>query len=469
MRHELVTRPCRTPDELHAWVRLFCGLNVPRIATCPAHDAPFEYLRRAYFEPASDLVIWAPRGGGKTRLAAVATLLDLLHKPGTSVRVLGGSLEQSMKMWDYLLPDLLRIAGKLLKDKPREGTKRISLINGSNAAVLTQSERAVRGLRVQKLRCDEVELFDERIWEAAQLTTKTGTHAIGAVEAASTFHRSGGLMAKIVESAKRRGVPVVQWCLADVLAACPDERKCEGCGLYDECRSVAKRTGRTGFISIDDALRMKGRVSSETWDAEMLCRRPTTRGQVFPTFDESVHVRPMSGWDYETMLGIDFGFAAPFVCLWIASFEKGKRLHVYDEYVQPGRTLPEHVQQIIARRHAVKRVFCDPAGAAINGHTAASDVAVLRSAGFRVSHRPSRIVAGLELIRRRLKPATGQPRLFIDPKCVKLIAALRSYRYPETGGELPIKDGTHDHPLDALRYALVNLECGAMPVRVRAY
>ncbi len=78
-------------------------------------------------------------------------------------------------------------------------------------------------------------------------------------------------------------------------------------------------------------------------------------------------------------------------------------------------------------------------------------------------------MAGLELIRRRLKPATGQPRLFIDPKCVKLIAALRSYRYPETGGELPIKDGTHDHPLDALRYALVNLECGAMPVRVRAY
>jgi hypothetical protein len=94
----LLLRSCRTDDELHAWVRLYTGLDVPRQPVCPGHDAPFDYLRYSYFEPASDLVVWAPRGGGKTRLAAVATLLDLLHKPPASVRILGGSLEQSMKM-----------------------------------------------------------------------------------------------------------------------------------------------------------------------------------------------------------------------------------------------------------------------------------------------------------------------------------------------------------------------------------
>jgi len=35
----------------------------------------------------------------------------------------------------------------------------VRLENGSGAAVLTQSEKAVRGVRVQKVRCDEVELF----------------------------------------------------------------------------------------------------------------------------------------------------------------------------------------------------------------------------------------------------------------------------------------------------------------------
>ena len=106
--------PCGTPDQLHAWARYWLGLDVPRTAVCGGHDAPFEYLRRAYFEPAGDAVVWAPRGGGKTRLAAAATLLDLLHKPGTGVRVLGGSLEQSMKLWEYLLPDLRRLGGRLL-------------------------------------------------------------------------------------------------------------------------------------------------------------------------------------------------------------------------------------------------------------------------------------------------------------------------------------------------------------------
>ncbi|MEL7240324.1 MAG: hypothetical protein AAGK78_15810, partial [Planctomycetota bacterium] len=72
---QILHRPCRNADALHAWVRLFCGLDVPRVATCENHDAPFDYLVATYFEPASDLIVWAPRGGGKTRLAAVATLL----------------------------------------------------------------------------------------------------------------------------------------------------------------------------------------------------------------------------------------------------------------------------------------------------------------------------------------------------------------------------------------------------------
>jgi hypothetical protein len=33
---------------------------------------------------------------------------------------------------------------------------------------------------------------------------------------------------------------------------------------------------------------------------------------------------------------------------------------------------------------------------------------------------------------------------------------MQCYRYPEAGGEIPIKDGEHDHPIDALRYHFVN-------------
>src|SRR5882724_3017194 len=97
--------PCVNEEKLREWLETYLGLTFAKKGICAGHSSPFEYLWRAYREPASDLVVWAPRGGGKTRLGALATLLDLIHKPGVSVRILGGSLEQSLRMWEHLFPD----------------------------------------------------------------------------------------------------------------------------------------------------------------------------------------------------------------------------------------------------------------------------------------------------------------------------------------------------------------------------
>ncbi|MDL1948463.1 hypothetical protein FBQ97_01430 [Acidobacteria bacterium ACD] len=55
--------------------------------------------------------------------------------------------------------------------------------------------------------------------------------------------------------------------------------------------------------------------------------------------------------------------------------------------------------------------------------------------------------------------------LRIDPRCARLIEALRSYHYPaEQRDSLePVKDGS-DHACDALRYLVVNLDGEARPV-----
>lgn len=474
---EQLLSPCRSASALHLWVRNFLGMDIPVRAVCAGHDAPFEYLRRSYFEPGRDLVVWAPRGGGKTRLGAVATLLDLLHKPGISVRILGGSVEQSLKMWEHLLPDLEHLAGDWLAGRTR--SRRVELASGSRAAVLTQSQRAVRGLRVQKLRCDEVELFDPDVWEAAQLVTQSmklhhpvdnrreadlsgdseasWTEVAGVVEALSTLHAPYGLMNKVVESAQSAGTPVVRWCVLDVLERCPRDRECNTCPLWDDCRGVAKERCN-GFVRIDDAIAMKRRVSASTWQAEMLCRRPSVRDSVFPAFDPAVHVREAVAMNSATIqMAIDFGYANPFVCLWIAN--GGGQTHVIDEYVQPRQTVQEHVKHLALRPWGAGRgttIGCDPAGNGRNEQTGRSSVDALKSAGYVVRYRPSRIVDGLELIRAGLKPAVGESTLFIHPRCTRLIKAMRSYHYPAGGGELPVKDGEHDHLIDALRYHFVN-------------
>lgn len=434
---------------------------MPITRMCDHHDSPLDYLWASYCEPASDLIVWAPRGGGKTRLAAVATLLDLIHKPPAQVRILGGSLEQSLKMWEYLLPDLQAHVPDLLLDAST--ARRVRLVTGSGAAAIAQSQRAVRGLRVQKMRCDEVELFDPAIWQAAQLTTRSldteRGPLRGSIEAISTFHSAGGLMGQIIDGASERNARVLKWCVLDVLARCEPDRDCASCPLLPECQGRAK-TRASGFMSIDDAIALKRRVCQDTWESEMLCIRPSVRGRVFPSFNPALHVRETlnpSSAERVLSLAIDFGFANPFVCLWIET--RGSICWVIDEYVQPQQTMDVHLSQIQSRAWGkVVRVSCDPAGAGRNDQTASSNAQMLRRAGYVVRHRSSRIVDGLEQIRGALLSATGETTLYIHPRCRRLIQALKSYRYPETGGELPIKDGTHDHLIDALRYHYANQE-----------
>jgi hypothetical protein len=413
------------------------------------------------------------------------------------VRILGGSLEQSLRMWEHLFPDLTRLVEPMLNSRAKS-TRRISLTNGSGAAVLTQSEYAVRGIRVQKLRCDEVEQFKPHIWEAAQLVTRSRNDRVpisGAIEAISTFHKPWGLMSRIIDQARARRIPVIHWCILDVLERCPPERDCATCPLWDECKGVAK-TRCDGFVSIDDAIAMKMRVSKQTWENEMLCLRPSSQGSVFPTFRKEVHVKEVvreevvgvqgSGFSKEERnprpnslnpeprtlnphleprtlnpsselsLTLDFGFAAPFVCLWIRSFSSGIT-HVIDEYIQRGVTMDQHVEHIRSRPHGtVTRVACDPAGAGRNDQTATSNITLLRQSGFKVCARRSKIVDGLEMIRTALSPAFGEPKLFIHPRCAKLIKSMQAYHYPPGGGEVPWKDGEYDHLIDALRYHFVN-------------
>ena len=70
--------------------------------------------------------------------------------------------------------------------------------------------------------------------------------------------------------------------------------------------------------------------------------------------------------------------------------------------------------------------------------------------------RASRILEGIELIRAGLKTGSGEVSLFIHSRCEKLIRAMQAYHYGQHGGELPVKDGVHDHLIDALRYYYVN-------------
>ncbi|MHC4976878.1 MAG: hypothetical protein ACYTF7_09780 [Planctomycetota bacterium] len=260
----------RTPNQLHAWIRAVLGITVPREALLDGSQPAFEYLVHTFFEDRAqgrpdDCVVWACRGGGKTFLGALATLLDMIHKPGIEVRILGGSLEQSRRMHEHLRGMLGRppldqlVDGKLTE-------RRVGLSNSSRCEIMAQSHTSVRGAHPHILRCDEVELFDRDVWEAAQLLPRSerlgDIEVRGRVEAFSTMHMPHGLMHEIVadQSAERA---IFRWGIVDVLAECPQTRACQTCSLEPECAGRARVA--CGHVRGGAAQNARRRVSRASW------------------------------------------------------------------------------------------------------------------------------------------------------------------------------------------------------------
>lgn len=477
-----LTRPS-SPRELRAFVRDTLGLLIPNEAMVPGHQSPLDYLAHVFFEgrdDRSDVIVWANRGGGKTQIGAVATLLDLVFKPGVQVRILAGSFEQSSKMYRYLKSLLRRDA---LADMVAGNVtgRCLELRNGSRVEVLAQSETAVRGQRIHKLRCDEVELFDDEIWSAAQLTTRSEPHEAGgfvhgSIEAVSTMHRPYGLMQRLLDETSLTGARrVFKWNVIDVLEPCPPHRACASCPLWDDCQGRARHAA--GFIRIDDAISQMRRISADVWKSEMLCERPSARDLVYPEFDESVHVRdsvdppPADDERFRWLGGMDFGYRSPTVFLWAVHDTERDELLIVDEHVASERTAREHIAQVESRRRPLPRwVGADPAGHARNEHTGESTIALWRSAGWKIRTARTTIEAGVEAVRARLRAADGGVRLFVHPRCETLIRSMRSYHFDPDRIEdrEPVKDG-HDHACDALRYLVLNLDIRRGRVRARVY
>ena len=515
LRQLQAMRP-RTANQLHRFVSAALGLAVPRGSVSGVGCSPFDYLCDGFFGRSGDCVVWANRGGGKTMLGAAATLLDLVFRPGVQVRVLGGSLAQSEKMYEHLRSLLdrpvFRGGGGVLAGEPT--SRRVVLANGSRVELLAGSQRSVRGTRVHILRCDEVEEMDPAVWEAAQLVTRTGVCGgeivHGRIEALSTMHRVGGLMAGLTEEvfggaghggdespspgggeSHRR---LYRWNALDVVARCPEAMPCEGCALWDDCGGRAKRAA--GFVPVADLLRSRGRVSDGVWDAEMMCRRPTTKDCVYHQFDREKHVLGVGdprlrvtqtrlGGDSETdegetsgywVGGMDFGLRGETTLVWAWADGLGPeaRLVVMGEYAEKERTVAANLAQMEALAEGLGLptpagldwLAADPAGEQRNGQTGQTNMAVLRAAGCRVKAPRASLAVGIEHVRRRL----DRGLLVLHPRCVKLAAALAAYhfdpRHPHS--EQPVKDGP-DHLCDALRYLVLAQDAQGGGVTVRGY
>ena len=449
------TRPT-DDEELALYVRLWLDLVVPARAVCPHHDAPLAYLADAFFDRVGDCVVWAPRGGGKTMLAAALTLLESVFKPGCAVRVLGGSETQSLYLYDYFRRFL---EGRFaVADVPVPGAECTRFGNGSEVVVLTQSPTAVRGVHVPRVRLDEVDEFRPEVLEAALLVPQSRPGLPARTEMLSTVHRPFGPMSRLVDESAERGLRVYKWCLWEVLECCRD-RSCSRCVLSEDCQGRARDSA--GFLSIDDACARKRMVSPESWQSEMLCLRPSRQGLFYRAWNEEVHVAPGPlpfRPDRELYRTFDWGVNGPTVCLWVQIDGDG-RVYVIDELCQSGLAISDMAANVLDHEKRrgyrnVVRSYCDPSGSGFILEFAKAGIPCSgrREDGGRINVRQE----GFETVRRLLKPdPDGRARLLVSPTCVNTRREFRTYHYPSVRrdgslDEEPAK--VDDHAMDALRY-----------------
>jgi hypothetical protein len=218
-----------------------------------------------------DSVLWANRGGGKTMLTAIGMILDCIFKPNCEVKILSGSEYQAGLLYDYAREFISKGLESLLDDKLRKSGCKFK--NGSSIGILTQSEGSVRGPHIQKLKCDEVELFDLSVWNAAKFMTMSKHSIVSGIGILSTMNNTYGLMKKLVDDAQKHGKPVFKWCIWDVIEKCIG-RDCKECLLWEDCQGKAKTA--SGYYKIDDAISIKQRSPARNWKMEMLCEDPKT-------------------------------------------------------------------------------------------------------------------------------------------------------------------------------------------------
>jgi len=178
-----------------------------------------------------------------------------LFKPRCGTTILGGSLEQSTKAVAYLdalwrLPNvpthmLLGVVGRGLKLK-----------NDSWIQALAASAKSVRGPHPQKLRLDEVDEMEKKIYEASLGQPKTNYGIRDNIVISSTLHNPFGLMSEIIDTRDEIGAKLYQWCIEEVRAP-------------------------RGFWTTEEIDRKRKQNTKDTWDAEYLLLRPSAGDTIY--------------------------------------------------------------------------------------------------------------------------------------------------------------------------------------------
>ena len=412
----------------------------------PYHPLPWQW--RVKRDPRRFQVVVAGRRSGKTKLDADDLTIGAATVPNSVNWYVGPTYSSAKDIaWDIFKLNLKDFFRWGLIDKVVESDLLIRLKNGAVIQLKGGDKPdSLRGVKLNRLAVDEYAIMKSEVWEEVlqPATADMQAHVTftGTPKGYNHFHALYKMQDK----------SPADW------------------------KSWLIKTSEAGTIPQEEIERARRDMDPRVFRQEYEASFETFGGQVFSDFDRKKHVsvEPIAfspGQEY--CLGMDFGWSAPTVVLFI-NVDAQENVTVFAELLRRETSIPQIALDIKNQTKGLGRdqhgrpmdalpslIGCDPAGDARNEALGTSSVEELRNffsyqvVQYRRKY-PGVIQDRINQIRKWLRNG----KLKISCTCTSLIQAFEMYRYPDPKGdiqsEMPLKDGISDHPIDALGEFFLN-------------
>ncbi len=296
-------------NSLWKYIKLNFGVEIPRVAICKNHDAPFDFIYAAFMSLYSMIVALANRSGGKTFDFAILSVLDSIANNKCESSNMGAIESQAIRCYRYITQFVNNNSDFT---KLRNGVStmtRSKFINDSTIEVLVATIAGTNSPHGQKNKIDEVELINWFILQQALSISQTKEGVKAVTVMGSTRKFSHGPMQRLIDAHKAH---LFQWCCWDVME------------LWPKDESFQKEIRRTfgdllpsnveqcdGFYKWTDLIDKFNVLDRETFETEWMCQKPESSGLIFPKFDDILNLDKSFVLDKTKQIQIweDFGYA----------------------------------------------------------------------------------------------------------------------------------------------------------------
>lgn len=380
-------------------------------------------------------VIVAGRRWGKTQISKISLITAAARKKRQQVWYVAPTYQMARDiMWD----DLKASIPTAWVRKINETRMVIYLVNGSKIMLKgADKPDTLRGVGLHFLVIDEVQDIKQETWELVlqPTLTSTGGHAlfIGTPKSYNWFYDLFLL--------GQRGLEYL------------DER---GRLVKNEWASWQFKTIQSPFIHPKEIRRARRDMDPRSFRQEFEASFETMSGRVYYAFDRREHVKECK-FDPKRPIYVGMDFNIDPMSVIILQEQDDGTVWAVDEIVLYGSNTQEAADEL-SRRYWRQinqiTIYPDPAGNNRNHDRGESSLEILRESGFKSIKFKAKhplVQDRVNAVNRLLRTAEGQIRMYVDPKCRKLIESLEQTIYKEGQREID-KSAGNEHATDAFGY-----------------